>query len=66
MFKVVSEIMAHWYDMGNTILIAITFFNAKKMICALMLILSNHCGRKCLNHLLQLDSCNDCLKWFLT
>ena len=42
MFKVISDIMAHWYDLWNTIVIAINFCNAKKMICALMFIISNH------------------------
>ena len=42
MFKVISDIMAHWYDMWNSIVIAINFCNAKKMICALMFIISNH------------------------
>ena len=32
MFKMISDIMAHWYEMGNTIVIAIHFCNAKKMI----------------------------------
>ena len=58
MFKVISDIMAHWHDMWNTINIAINFCNAKKMICALMFILSNHYGIKCLSNLLQLEPCN--------
>ena len=58
MFKVISDIMAHWYDLWNTIVIAINFCNAKKMICALMFILSNHYGIKCLSNLLQLEPCN--------
>ena len=33
-----------------------------KMNCALMLIISNHYGRKCLNILLQLEPCNDMCK----
>ena len=34
MFKVISVIMAHWYDMLNKFLIAMNFCNAKKMNCA--------------------------------
>ena len=58
MFKVISDIMAHWYDMWNTIVIAINFCNAMKMICALMFIISNHNGIKCLRNRLQLEPCN--------
>ena len=58
MFKVISDIMAHWYDLWNTIVIAINFCNAKKMICALMFIISNHYGISCLCNLLQLEPCN--------
>ena len=58
MFKVISDIMAHWYDLWNTIVIAINFCNGKKMICALMFIISNHYGIKCLSNLLQLEACN--------
>ena len=32
MFKDISDIIAHWHDMRNTIVIAINFCNAKKMI----------------------------------
>ena len=62
MFKVISDIMAHWYDMWNSIVIAINFCNAKKMICALMFIISNHYGIKCVSNLLQLEPCNDMCK----
>ena len=62
MFKVISDIMAHWYDMWNSIVIAINFCNAKKMICALMFIISNHYGIKCVSNLLQLEPCNDMFK----
>ena len=34
MFKVISDIIAHWHNMRNTIVIAINSGNAKKMICA--------------------------------
>ena len=52
MFKIISDIMSHWYDMWNTIVIAINFTNEKKMICTLMFIKSNHYGNKCLSNLL--------------
>ena len=42
MFKVIFDIMAHCYDMWNTIVIAVNFCNAKKMISALMFIIGNH------------------------
>ena len=58
MFKVISDIMAHWYEMWNTIVIAISFCTGKKMICALMFIISNHYGIKCLCNLLQFKPCN--------
>ena len=58
MFKVISDIMAHWYEMWNTIVIAISFCTGKKMICALMSIISNHYGIKCLSNLQQLEPCN--------
>ena len=62
MFKVISDIMAHCYDMWNTIINAINFCNAKKMNCALMFIMSNHYGRKFVSNLVQLEPCNDMLK----
>ena len=42
MRKVISDIMAHWYDLRNTMVIAIHLYNGKKMICAFMFIISNH------------------------
>ena len=54
MFKAISEIMAHSYELINTFLITINFFNAKKIYCALMFIMSNHYGTKCR---LQLEPC---------
>ena len=51
MFKVISDIMPHWYDLWNTIVIAINFCNAKKMICALMFIINNHYRIKCASNL---------------
>ena len=35
-FEVLSDIMAQWYDMLNTFIIAFDFCNAKKMNCALI------------------------------
>ena len=49
--------MAHWNDFYNTIVIAINFCNAKKIICALMFIISNHYGINVLI-ILQLEPCN--------
>ena len=62
MFKVISDIIAHWYNMWNTIVIAFNFCNAKKMICALMFIIRKHYGIKCRSNLLQLEPCNVMLK----
>ena len=59
--KVISD-MAHCYDLWNTIINAINICNAKKMNCALMFIMSNHYGRKCLSNFLQLEPCNDMFK----
>ena len=42
----------------NTIVIAIYFLNEKKLICALMSIIRNHYGKKCLSILLQLEPCS--------
>ena len=36
MCKVISDIMGHWYDMWNSIIVAINFCNAMKLICELM------------------------------
>ena len=44
MFEVISDIMAHWYDMRNTNLIAISFSSGMKMISAFVPIISNHYG----------------------
>ena len=38
MFKVISDLMAHWYDMWNTIVIAIIYCNAMKMNCAFLFV----------------------------
>ena len=58
MFKVISDILAHWYEMCNTIVIGISFPSGRKMICALIFIIRNNYGIKCLSNLLQLDPCN--------
>ena len=50
--------VTHWYDLWNTIVIAINVSYVKKMICALMFINSNHDGIKYLSNLLQLDPCD--------
>ena len=42
MFKVISDVMAHWDEIMNKIIITINFCNAMKMNCALMFIESNH------------------------
>ena len=62
MFKVISDMMAQWNYVRNSIVIAINFCNGKKMICALMFIISKHYGIKCLIHLIQLEPCNAMLK----
>ena len=54
--------MGHRNDVWNIIVIAINFWNAMKMIGALMFILSNHYAIKCLSNLLQLEPCNVMLK----
>ena len=41
---------------------AFDFFNAKKMICALMIIISNHNGIKYFSNLFQLEPFNDLFK----
>ena len=44
-FKVICDIMAHWYEIINTIQINCAF-------------VSNHYGRRYLNVLLQIEPCN--------
>ena len=51
MFKVIFDKMAQWYNMWYAIVIAVNFCNAKKMICALTFIISNH-GINCLRNVL--------------
>ena len=48
--------------MWSTIITAINFCNAKKMNCALMFIISNYNGIKCVINLVQLEPCNDMFK----
>ena len=50
MFKVISDKIAHRYEMWNTIVIVINFFNANKTICAMKFIMSVDYGIKCLNN----------------
>ena len=57
MFKVISDIMADWYDMWNIIVIAINCCNGKKMNCALFII-RNQDAISYLSNLLQLERCN--------
>ena len=58
MLQVISDITLDWNDMRNTIVIAINFCNAKKIICVMMFIISYHNGIKHLSYLLQLVPCN--------
>ena len=62
MFKVISDIMAHCYDMSNSIISAINFCNATKMNCTLMFIMSYRHGIKWICSSLQLEPCNDMFK----
>ena len=64
MFKVISDIMAHCYDTLNTTTVVMNCctFYTKNMIGALMIIISNHNGIKCLSNLLQLEPRNDMFK----
>ena len=63
MFKVISDIMTHWYELMMKFIITINFCNTMKMNCALMFMISNHYGTNCLsNLLLQLSPCNDMIK----
>ena len=62
MFKVISDIMAHCYDMWNTIISPVNFCNAMKVNWALMFIISNHYGIKCVSNLLQLEPCSEKFK----
>ena len=42
MFKKISDVMADWNDMWKITVIAIHFYNAKKMITTMMFIICNH------------------------
>ena len=57
MFIVISDMMAHWNILLNTIIFEFNFCNGKKMNCLLMFIISNHNVRKCLSNLLHLERC---------
>ena len=57
MFIVISDIMVHRYEMWSTIVFANSFCTGKKFFCALMFIISNHHGIKCLSNLQQLEPC---------
>ena len=59
MLKVICDIMTHCYDMLNTFIIAINFYDAKKLNCALMFNISNLDGRKYIRYLLLLEPCID-------
>ena len=61
-FKVISDMKAHCYDMWNTIIVAINFCKAKNMNFALMFIISNHYWRKYRSNLLLLEPCSDMFK----
>ena len=39
--KVISDILAHWFELINTFIITINFCNAMKMNCAMMVNNSN-------------------------
>ena len=57
MFEVISDIIAHWYDMSNTFVIAINFCNAE--LCHYVII-SYHCGIKCLSNFLHFEQAMIC------
>ena len=56
MFKVTSDTMTDCIICEIQLLLQSC--NAKKKNCALMLIIRNHEGTKCLTNLLQLEPCN--------
>ena len=62
MFKVICDKMEHWYDMWNTIIIAINFCNANKNELCMHVYHKHHYGKKCLSNLLQLEPCSVMLK----
>ena len=57
MFIVISDMMAHWNIMLNTIIFEFNFCNGKKVICSLIFIISNRYGRKCLSNFVHLECC---------
>ena len=58
MYNVISDIKAHWYALFNTMKFTFNFCNAIETNCALMFIINNHIGRKCLSNILHLERCN--------
>ena len=62
MFKVISDIMAHWHALLNTIIFAIFFCNVIEMSSAFMFIISNHYGIKCLFYFFNKNHVVFCLK----
>ena len=58
MFKVICDILTHWYDIYKTFVFSINICNAKKINCGMMFIISNHYGIKSLSILLPLERCN--------
>ena len=57
MFRLISDIIAHWDAIVHAIVITIKFCKPKKIIC-IMMIISNHYGIKCVRNLIQLEPCN--------
>ena len=43
MFKVISDKMAHWYEMIIAIIFTINFSNTMKLNCAFMIFISRYC-----------------------
>ena len=58
MFKVISDTMAHWYEMWSTIVFANSFCTGRKIIWALMFISYHYGSIKCLCNLIPLEPCN--------
>ena len=46
MLKLISDIMANWYELIKTFLNTISFCNAKKMNCTLMFIIKQSLWKK--------------------
>ena len=56
MLKVISDTMAHWNDMWNSNVIQLISAIQNKCFCALMFIITIHCGIKYVSNLLQLET----------